>query len=107
MCATTKYVSCSCQSTGKIARITPEMPPMTNVARNPHAKYRGVFMTSVPRHSVASQLKILMPVGTAIANDDSMKNDRTTVDVGVANMWCAHTSIPRNAIAAVEATMAL
>src|SRR4051812_49894083 len=83
------------------------MPPITNVERNPHAKYRGVFVTIWPRHRVASQLKILMPVGTAIANEDSMKNASTTVLVGVANMWCAHTSMPRNAMAAVDAAIAL
>src|SRR3954465_15202849 len=90
-----------------MARITPDTPPITNVPRNPHAKYRGVFVTIWPRHSVASQLKIFMPVGTAMANDDSMKNASTTVDVGVANMWCAHTSMPRNAMAAVDAAIAL
>ena len=59
-----------------------------------------------PRQSVASQLKILIPVGTAIVNEDSMKNASTTVAVGVANMWCAHTSRPRNAIATVDAAIA-
>ena len=61
----------------------------------------------MPRQSVASQLKILMPVGTAIANDESMKNASTTVPVGVVNMWCAHTSIDRNAMPAVDAAIAL
>ena len=97
----------SCQSTGKIARTTPEIPPITNVERKPAAKKRGVFITIVPRHSVASQLKILIPVGIAIANEDSMKNASTTVAVGVANMWCAHTSMLRNVIPAAEATTAL
>ena len=36
-----------------------------------------------------------------------MKKASTTVGVGVANMWCAHTSSPRNAIATVEAAIAL
>src|SRR5213082_3063143 len=107
MCATTKYVSLKYQSTGKIARTTPEIPPITNIERNPAAKNSGVFITIVPRHSVASQLKILIPVGTAIANDDSMKKASTTVAVGVGNMWCAHTSMLRKVIAAAEATTAL
>src|SRR3954467_14842280 len=107
MWATTKYVSLKYQSTGKIARITPEIPPITNIDRNPAAKYSGVLNTIVPRHSVASQLKILMPVGIAIANDESMKKASTTLAVGVANMWCAHTSMPRNEIAAAEPTTAL
>ena len=60
-----------------------------------------------PRHNVAIQLKIFTPVGTAMANEESMKNASTTVAVGVANMWCAQTSSPRKAIAAVEAAIAL
>src|SRR5690242_20264041 len=107
MWATMKYVSWSCQSTGNTADITPEMPPITNCAMKPTAKYIGTLKTSAPLHMVAIQLKILMPVGTAIANDESMKKASTTIGVGVVNMWCAHTSIPRNAMAAVEAAIAL
>ena len=66
----------------------------------------GTRNSIVPRHSVAIQLKILTPVGTAITNE-SMKKASTTVDIGVANMWCAHTSRPRNAMPAVEAAIAL
>ena len=36
-----------------------------------------------------------------------MKKASTTVAVGVANMWCAHTSTPRKAIATVAAAIAL
>ena len=36
-----------------------------------------------------------------------MKKTSTAVAVGVVNMWCAHTSTPRNAIAAVAAAIAL
>ena len=61
----------------------------------------------MPRHSVATQLKIFTPVGTAIRKLESMKNASTTVDIGVANMWCAHTSMPRNAMPAVDAAIAL
>ena len=60
-----------------------------------------------PRHSVASQLKILMPVGTATANDEIMKKPSTPVGSGATNMWCAHTITLRNAIAAVAAAIAL
>ena len=47
-----------------------------------------------------------MPVGTAIRNELSMKNASTTLAVGVVNMWCAHTSRPRKAIATVAAAIA-
>ena len=36
-----------------------------------------------------------------------MKKASTTVAVGVVNMWCAHTSALRNAIATVETAIAL
>ena len=61
----------------------------------------------MPRHSVATQLKIFTPVGTAIRKLESMKNASTTVLIGVANMWCAHTSMPRKAMPAVAAAIAL
>ena len=44
---------------------------------------------SLPRHSVASQLNILMPVGIAISAVMKLKNGRNTAPV--VNMWCAHT----------------
>ena len=36
-----------------------------------------------------------------------MKKISTTVGLGVANMWCAHTSRPRNAMTTVAAAIAL
>ena len=60
-----------------------------------------------PRHSVPIQLKILMPVGTATANDVIMKKPSTPVGRGAANMWCAHTITLRNAIAATDVAIAL
>src|SRR5688500_18760380 len=107
MWATTKYESCSCQSTGKMASWTPEMPPIVKSPTTPAAKKSGVLKTIEPRQSVAIQLKILMPVGTAITIELIMKNASTTVAVGEVNMWCAHTSIDRNAMAAVDAAIAL
>ena len=61
----------------------------------------------VPRHSVAIQLNIFTPVGTAMRNELIMKKTSTTVGLGVANMWCAQTSRPRNAMTTVDAAIAL
>ena len=66
-----------------------------------------VVITSDPRHRVAIQLKILTPVGMPIRNELSMKKPSTTIGIGEANMWCAQTSVARNAITAVEAAIAL
>ena len=83
------------------------IPPIRNVAIPPMQYSSGTRYSIVPRHSVAIQLKIFTPVGTAIRKLESMKKASTTVDIGVENMWCAHTSRPRKAIAAVEAAIAL
>src|SRR3954463_2354652 len=84
--AATKYVSGSGQSSGEMPSIPPDTPPSVKKARNPTPKYSGVLNSSVPRHSVAIQLKILIPVGTAMIIELSMKNASTVVDRGVANM---------------------
>ena len=73
----------------------------------PTQKSSAVLYSIVPRQSVAIQLKIFTPVGTAMRNDPIMKKIRTNVGLGVANMWCAHTSSPRNAMTTVAAAIAL
>jgi len=107
MCATTKYVSVNCQLTGKTARKMPVIPPIRNVPIPPTAYSSATRNSIVPRHNVAIQLKIFTPVGTAITKLESMKKASTTVALGVANMWCAQTSMPRKAMAAVAAAIAL
>jgi hypothetical protein len=83
------------------------IPPRVKRTRNPAAKYSGVRSAIEPRNSVATQLSTLTPVGTAIAIEESMKNTSTALESGVANMWWAHTSIDRNAIAMLDAAIAL
>ena len=83
------------------------MPPKTKTAGSATAKHIAVVKRNEPPHKVAIQLKILMPVGTAMAYELSMKKPITGVLVGVANMWCAHTSDPRNAMATVEVAIAV
>jgi hypothetical protein len=48
------------------ANKTPVIPPMVNNKRNPKQKTNGVLKSSKPPHIVANQLKILIPVGTAM-----------------------------------------
>ena len=60
---------------------------------------------SWPRHIVPTQLKNLIPVGTAIRNVMNEKNGSSTAPV--VNMWCAHTVIDRPAMASVAPTMPL
>ena len=54
---------------------------------------------------VASQLKILMPVGTAMAMVDSTKKVFAFALIPTVNMWWAHTLMLMNPMARIAATM--
>ena len=73
----------------------------------PSANSIGVSNRRFPRQVVASQLKILIPVGTAITIDEIMKNESSPTGSPVVNMWCAQTSSERKPIASVENATAL
>ena len=74
----------------------------------PSANSIGVSKMRLPRQVVASQLKILIPVGTAI---DHRRDHEERVEARspspVVNMWCAQTSIEKNAMPIVENATAL
>lgn len=54
-------------SSPPLARTTPVSPPIVKRNRNPTAnRGAGLERSIAPPHIVASQLKILIPVGTAI-----------------------------------------
>ena len=106
MCATTKYVSCTCQSNGNAATMIPVSPPIVNTEMRPSAKSIGVAKVMFPRQSVASQLMILIPVGTPTSTDAIMKKPLRKFGIPTANMWCAQTSIETNAIPTVENAIA-
>ena len=59
-------MSCKAISIPELARTTPVTPPTVNKKIKPIAKSPGVLKSIDPPHSVASQLKILIPVGIAI-----------------------------------------
>lgn len=59
-------MSCSTISIDEFARTTPVSPPIVNRNTNPSAhKQAALYVIRVP-YIVASHLKILIPVGTAI-----------------------------------------
>ena len=95
-------MSLSCQSTGKAARKIPDSPPIVNTAMKPTAQSIGVSKEMFPRQSVASQLKIFTPVGTAMIIELIMKKESSPVGRPTANMWCAHTISEKNAIPIVD-----
>ncbi|MNW06058.1 hypothetical protein D3C71_2024000 [compost metagenome] len=47
--------------------MTPVTPPIVKVGMKPAANRLGVVKRTCPPHMVNSQLKILIPVGTAIS----------------------------------------
>jgi hypothetical protein len=61
---------------------------------------------SLPPHMVNTQLKILMPVGTAMNIVDSAKAERATGPMAEVNMWWAHTPKPMKPMAAPAKTTA-
>ena len=65
----------------------------------------GVVKRILPPHIVPSQLKILMPVGTAISMVETAKKVFAAGVMPTANMWCAHTPRLMKPIDTVAATM--
>src|SRR5581483_2593823 len=106
MCATTKYVSVNCQSTGTLAVMNPETPPITNM-RIIEEKYRKVVvMTGRPSQMVAIQANTATADGKTIAIEAPEKNESPSPGSPVANMWCTHTPKPSTMVATVDrATM--
>ena len=79
-------------SSGTIPSITPEIPPITNVTMKPSENSIAVdLMCSTESNSVASQEKILIPVGTAIRSVVIIIGTRSQLNMPETNMWCAQT----------------
>ena len=79
-------------SIGTMPSITPEMPPITKVTMKPRLNSIAVdFRCSLLSNSVASQLKILIPVGTAISRVVIIIGTRSQLNMPLTNMWCAQT----------------
>ena len=82
--------------------MTPEMPPIVNVATMPTAYSIAVLKRILPPHIVASQLNIFTPVGIAMIIVEIVKNASAMGPMPVANMWCAHTPQPMMPISTPE-----
>jgi hypothetical protein len=83
----------------------PESPPITNIERNPSANSMGVVRCMRPFHIVASQEKILIPVGTAITIEVTIMGTRSHDAIPATNMWCAQTEKPSTRIAISESAI--
>ena len=72
---------------------------------NPQENRTALFRVMRPPQSVASQLKNLMPVGTAMKAVAMVKNKRIQGGVPLVNMWWAHTINPSTTMAMIEYTI--
>lgn len=70
-----------------LARTTPVTPPTVKRKINPKVNSIGVRKLREPPHRVASQLKILIPVGTAIIIVAAVKYARVSTSNPTTNMW--------------------
>ena len=68
-------------------------------------QHRACVKRILPPHMVPSQLKILIPVGTAIAVVEATKKALAYDVMPTVNMWCAHTPRLMKPMAMVAATM--
>jgi len=88
-------------SIDEFARSTPARPPIVNRKTNPSAhEQAALYVIRVP-YNVASHLKILIPVGTAMFIVADVKYARVSTYIPAVNMWCAHTTNPNNPIAII------
>ncbi len=71
------------------------MMPVSPATRNWNRKARqniiGTLKIIFPPHSVPSQLKILIPVGTEITIVEKTKKVFPAGPIPTVNIWCAHT----------------
>ena len=69
-----------------IDNINPERPPMVNRNTTAMAYNIGVSKVNDPRHMVATQLKILTPVGMAISMVEYIKKSSPISGIPTVNM---------------------
>jgi len=69
-----------------LAKIIPVRPPIVNKNKNPIAKYIGVRKSTTPPVIVAIQLKIFIPVGTAIIIVADVKYARVSTSKPTVNI---------------------
>lgn len=94
-------MSCKTISIEELAKMTPVSPPMVNKNTNPSLQIvEGELFSFVPC-KVASHLKILIPVGTAMIIVADVKYARVSTSIPTVNIWWAHTINPRIPIAAI------
>ena len=85
----------------------PDNPPIMNMETNDIANNMGVVRRRLPFHSVPSQLKTLMALGSAIKiveRPNVVPNHGFMPEI---NMWCPQTMNPNPAIPEIEKIIGL
>ena len=80
------------------AKIIPVIPPKVNKNKKPKAYNKGVVISILLFHIVANQLKILIPVGTAIIIVAAVKYARESAFKPAEYIWWAQTKNPKKPI---------
>lgn len=80
-------MSCRTISIDEFANITPVRPPIVNRKINPKAHSNEGDSFREPPCKVPSQLKILIPVGTAIIIVAEVKYARVSTSIPTVNIW--------------------
>jgi hypothetical protein len=80
-------VSCNAISIPELDKTIPVNPPNVNRKMKPFANNIGVFIIIRPPNIVAIQLKILIPVGTAIIIVALVKYARVSTSNPTVNIW--------------------
>ena len=76
-------------------KIIPVRPPTVNRKIHPYDQSIGGAVDSLDPCKVASHLKTLIPVGTAIIIVTAVKYARVSTSIPTVNMWWAQTIKPR------------
>ena len=74
-------------SSEELASTTPVNPPTVNKKIKPKAQYSEGLRENRTPCSVPNQLKILIPVGTAIIIVADVKYARVSASIPTVNMW--------------------
>jgi len=80
-------VSCKIISRAELDKIIPVTPPVVNRKINPKAQSMGAEYFTLEPWIVASHLKTLIPVGTAIIIVAAVKYARVSTSIPTVNIW--------------------
>lgn len=85
----------------ELERTIPVSPPKVNRNIKPFANNIGVLRTITPPNIVAIQLKIFIPVGTAMIIVAAVKYARVSTSKPTVYIWWAQTMNPRKPIESI------